>query len=194
MKFAGIFGAACVMELGSPILLIMDLDETLIHATEEPLGHEHDFAVGPYIVYCRPHLSEFLADCSNCFRLAIWSSASDDYVRDVVGQIVPSGIELAFAWGRSRCVRRLDPESYETDYLKDLKKVKRLGHDLRRVLIIDDTPRKIRRHYGNAVYVPPFTGSTGDRTLARLGSYLTTLRDEPDVRVLEKRGWLAGVD
>ena len=93
----------------SPILLILDLDETLIHATEEPLGHDHDFAVGPYVVYRRPHLAEFLAACSTCFRLAVWSSASDDYVRDVVGRIVPSEIRLAFAWGRSRCVRRLRP-------------------------------------------------------------------------------------
>ena len=138
------------------MLLILDLDETLIHATEGPLGHEPDFAVGPYVVSRRPHLAEFLADCSSSFRLAVWSSASDDYVRDVVGQIIPSGIKLAFAWGRSQCVRRLDPESYETDYLKDLKKVKRLGYDLRLVLILDDTPRKVRRHYGNAVYVPPF--------------------------------------
>jgi hypothetical protein len=30
-----------------PILLILDLDETLVHATEEPLGREHDFIVGP---------------------------------------------------------------------------------------------------------------------------------------------------
>jgi RNA polymerase II subunit A small phosphatase-like protein len=176
------------------ILLILDLDETLIHSTEGTLGHEHDFAVGPYVAYRRPHLAEFLVHCSTCFRLAVWSSASDDYVRDVVGQIVPPGVELAFVWGRSRCVRRLDPESYETDYLKDLKKVRRLGYDLRRVLIIDDTPRKIRRHYGNAIYVPPFTGNPEDRMLPRLAGYLASLKDKPDVRVLEKRGWLAGVD
>ena len=34
------------MDPETPILLILDLDETLIHATEEPLGHEHDFLVG----------------------------------------------------------------------------------------------------------------------------------------------------
>ena len=182
------------MGSGRPILLILDLDETLVHATEGPLGHDHDFTVGPYVVYRRPHLDEFLATCSVCFRLAVWSSASDVYVRDVIGRIITPGIGLAFAWGRSRCVRRFNPESYETDYLKDLKKVKRVGYDLRRVLIIDDTPRKVRRHYGNAVYVPPFTGNLEDRTLPRLAGYLASLRDEPDVRVLEKRGWLAVVD
>jgi TFIIF-interacting CTD phosphatase-like protein len=173
----------------SPILLILDLDETLVYATEEPLGHDHDFTVGPYVVYRRPHLDEFLTACSAHFRLAVWSTAGDDYVRDVIGRIMPPGIAPAFAWGRSRCVRRYDHEAFEEEFLKDLKKVKRTGYRLERVLIADDTPRKVRRHYGNAVYVPPFTGDPEDDILPRLTMYLTTLRDEPDVRVLEKRGW-----
>src|SRR4051812_42702126 len=94
----------------SPILLILDLDETLVHATEEPLGRAHDFVVGPYFVYRRPHLAEFLDSCLACFRLAAWSTASDHYVRAVVGRITPPGVEPAFAWGRSRCVRSYDQE------------------------------------------------------------------------------------
>ena len=35
--------------------------------------------------------------------------------------------------------------------MTDLKKVKRLGYRLERVLIADDTPRKVHRHYGNAL-------------------------------------------
>ena len=122
----------------SPILLILDLVETLIHATEEPLGRSHDFVVGPFFVHRRPHLSEFLASCSACFCLAVWSTASDDYVREVVGRIMPPGIDLAFDWGRSRCVRRFDPESFEDYHLKDLKKVRRSGYGPERVLIAAD--------------------------------------------------------
>ncbi len=178
---------------GRPILLILDLDETLIHATEEPLGRSHDFVVGPYFVHRRPHLAEFLASCSASFRLAVWSSASDDYVREVVGRIMLPGIDLAFAWGRSRCVRRFDPESFEVHHLKDLKKIRRSGYGLERVLIADDTPRKVRRHYGNAVYVPPYFGDPEDEILPRLASYLLSLRSEANVRTVEKRGWLTGV-
>jgi TFIIF-interacting CTD phosphatase-like protein len=178
-----------IMEPDSPMLLILDLDETLLYATEEPLRRGADFTVGPYAVYRRPHLDEFLAACSAYFRLAIWSTASDDYVRAVVGRIKPPGVETVFAWGRSRCVRRFDPESFEDDFLKDLKKVRRLGYRLERVLIADDTPGKVRRHYGNAVYVPPFCGDPGDETLPRLARYLISLRDVGDVRTLEKRGW-----
>lgn len=73
--------------------------------------------------------------------------------------------------------------------LKDLKKVKRRGFWLVRMLIADDTPRKVRRHYGNAVYVPPFFGDPKDDTLPRLAQFLMSLRDLADVRTQEKRGW-----
>ena len=135
----------------TPILLILDLDETLIHAAEESLGHEHDFLVGPYRVYRRPHLAEFLTSCSAAFRLAVWPSASDDHVREVVGRIIPPGVDLAFAWGRSRCVRRYDPELFEEHPFKDLKKVKRLGYPLDRILIAENTPRKVVRNYQRIV-------------------------------------------
>lgn len=181
------------MEPDGPILLILDLDETLIHASEGPLGWEHDFLVGPYRVHRRPHLDEFLTSCSEAFRLAVWSSASDDYVREVVGRIMPPGVDLAFAWGSGRCVRRYDPERFEDYFVKDLKKVKRMGYPLDRVLIADDTPRKVQRHYGNAVYIPPFFGDPEDRTLPRLARYLISLRHVANVRTLEKRGWSGDV-
>jgi RNA polymerase II subunit A small phosphatase-like protein len=174
---------------GGPILLILGLDETLIYATEEPLGRDPDITVGPYAVYLRPHLDKFLAACSDHFRLAVWSTAGDDYVRDVIERMMPPGIGPAFVWGHSRCVRRYDHEQFEKYHAKDLKKVKRLGYRLERVLIADDTPLKVRRHYGNAVYIPPFFGDPADKVLPRLARFLVSLQDLPNVPTLEKRGW-----
>ncbi len=85
-------------------------------------------------------------------------------------------------------MRRYDHELFENYFVKDLKKVKRLGFDLRRVLIVDDTPRKVSRNYGNAVYVTAYTGQEGDEELLRLSRYLASISTTPDVRVLEKRG------
>lgn len=177
------------MEPDSPILLILDLDETLIHAIEEPLPREPDFVVGPYSVYRRPYLAEFLISCSACFRLAVWSTATEEYVRPVVERIMPKGVEPAFVWGRGRCVRRYDPERFEDYHLKDLKKVRRMGYRLERVLIADDSARKVERHHGNAVYVPPYFGEPEDDLLPRLAQYLASLRGVVDVRTVEKRGW-----
>ena len=41
-------------------LLILDIDETLVHATEEDLGRACDFETDWYVVYKRPHVDEFL--------------------------------------------------------------------------------------------------------------------------------------
>lgn len=170
-------------------LLILDVDETLIYATEKPLDREPDFAVGPYSVYRRPGLTEFLATCLRNFDVAVWSSSGTDYLAAVVEAILPEESSLAFVWNRTRCVQCYDPERLETYFVKDLKKVKRLGFDLKRILVVDDTPQKAERNYGNAIYVPPFYGDPNDNELSRLGPFLTMLAGIPDVRTIEKRGW-----
>jgi RNA polymerase II subunit A small phosphatase-like protein len=181
------------MEPGDSILLILDLHETLIYATEEPLGREPDFVIGPYAVYQRPHLAEFLASCSACFRLAVWSTLTAQYVRPVVGRIMPAGVKPAFVWGRRQCQRWYDPRTLEGYDVKDLENAKRRGYRLDRVLITDATPRKVYRHHRNAVYVPPSVGDPGDEVLPRLARFLVSLRDVPDVRPLEKWLWAGGV-
>ena len=173
----------------TPILLILDLDETLAPAAEAPLSREHDFKVGSYFVYQRPHLKEFLVACSACFRLAIWSTGTEAFVASVAERIRPPTVEFAFVWGRSRCVQRYDPEKFEYYHVKDLKKIRRLGYRLERVLIVDDTPLKVQRHFGNAVYMLPFHGDAKDDSLPRLTRYLISLHEVTNVRSLEKRGW-----
>lgn len=45
-------------------LLILDLDEALIHGSLAELDAQADLTVGPYHVYFREHLFEFLATAS----------------------------------------------------------------------------------------------------------------------------------
>jgi hypothetical protein len=42
-------------------LLILDLDETLVYATEEKLERQEDFIVGQYYVYKRPFYTSLLS-------------------------------------------------------------------------------------------------------------------------------------
>lgn len=53
---------------------------------------------------------------------------------------------------------------------KGLAKVRRLGWSLKRVLIIDDEPIKLRKNYGNAIYVSPFEGAKEDNELELLAA------------------------
>jgi len=182
------------------ILLILDLDETLIHATGQPLEFKADFEIFNYQVYKRPFLNQFLEEVKDDFLLAIWSSASDDYVEKVIQQIIPKNIELEFIWGRSRCTYRrnlhIDEYGYyDSDYfnhyhyIKPLKKLKRRNYRLDRILIVDDSPHKCKDNYGNAIYPSPFTGDPNDNELKLLSPYLKSLKDKENLRHIEKRNW-----
>lgn len=175
-------------------LLILDLDETLVYGTEQELAQKADFCVGPFLVYRRPNLTEFLEGAAQWFALAVWSSATSDYVTAIAREILPEKLTWQFVWGRERCTARLDAERFETTFIKDLKKVDRLGYDRRRILCVDDTPAKLMRNYGNAIYVSPFEGAPNDDELRRLLEYLDSVRDKYDYRRIEKRGWRQGRD
>ncbi len=175
-------------------LLILDLDECLVHASERRLHRDEDFRVGQYYVYRRPRLVEFLAGLADAFELAIWSSGTHSYVNEIVTQIEPRGEFWRFIWSRERCTQGIDAETHELVYRKNLKKVKRLGFDMKRMLIVDDTPEKLSLNYGNAVYVTPYVGQDDDRELPSLLEYLLAIQDEHDYRSVEKRGWRSKVN
>ena len=173
-------------------LLILDLDETLLHASKVELTHECDFTFESYWVYRRPFVEEFLVDLSEYYQLAIWSSASDDYVEALVDVVVRPVVPLVFSWGRSRGTYRRDIDTDGYFYAKDLYKVKRRGYVLAQVLIVDDTPQKVAKNYGNAIYVDEFEGDPSDTTLRDLAPYLVKLSSETEFRRIEKRWWRTG--
>jgi RNA polymerase II subunit A small phosphatase-like protein len=170
-------------------LLVLDVDETLVYGTEAPLERAADFHVGPFHLYRRPFLPEFITAVSAWFDLAVWSSASRDYVAGVVENVFGSPHGLRFVWSCERCTRRYDPELQDTYWLKNLSKLRRLGYSLERVVMIDDSPEKLARHYGNHIQVKPFVGDSGDCELRELLPFLDTLRAAENVRRVEKRYW-----
>lgn len=80
-------------------LVILDLDETLMYATSTPKTAAWDFELPPYKVYKRPFLEEFLTELKEHYRIAIWSSASDQYVEEMVAHIVPKNFSAVFCLG-----------------------------------------------------------------------------------------------
>lgn len=170
-------------------LLVLDLDETLIFGSEEGLDRPADFDVGPYSIYKRPGVDQFLAKVRSHFRVAVWTSSTQRYAGSVVSNVFPSDLELEFLWSRDRCTRKFNAELYEHEWAKNLSKIKRRGFRLEHVLMVDDTPAKLANHYGNLVRVRPFMGDLADQELYALAEYLPSLADAPNVRVIEKRFW-----
>jgi RNA polymerase II subunit A small phosphatase-like protein len=170
-------------------LLILDLDETLIYGSENLLEHSADFRVGRFYVYKRPHLDTFLQTCFSWFEVAVWTSASPGYARGIVKAIFPFPDLPTFVWASDRCTRVYNPDTGEYYWRKSLKKIQRKGYASESVIVVDDTPQKWERSYGNLVRVAPFEGNPNDDELVRLLIYLDYLRKEPDVRRIEKRNW-----
>lgn len=173
-------------------LLVLDLDETLVHAADHPLVRAGDFRAGPYHVYRRPHLSEFVAFALARFHVGVWTSSGEQYAARVVESIFPPAA-LQFVWASQRCTVARDLQTGEYRTLKKLGKLKRKGYRLEAVIAVDDTPSKYMCNYGNLIAVQEYRGEEQDDELLLLMHYLDRLSAIANVRSVEKRGWRAEV-
>lgn len=177
------------MQDKSDKLIILDLDETLIHATQSELDIPYNFRFDKYFVYERPHLRQFLSDLSKHFTIGIWSSAGDEYVNEIVSHIKRDNVDFEIVWGRSKCSLKRDLVFDTYGFEKRLDKLKKKGFKLEQVLVVDDSPSKSRTNYGNAIYIKEFTGDQSDRELQFLYDYLLTFKTVDNVRTIDKRMW-----
>ncbi|WP_421569948.1 NIF family HAD-type phosphatase [Stenotrophomonas sp. PD6] len=169
-------------------LLVLDLDETLVFASERELDRPADLSVAGYHVYKRPHLDAFLDFAFSTFKVGVWTSSGQLYAEPLVAQLMP-GRDVQFVWSAKRCSTARDWETGGYSSQKRLAKLKKRGFKLEHVIGIDDTPSKYAQNYGNLVLVQEFTGDRHDDELARLAAYLEQLSAQPNIRAVEKRNW-----
>jgi carboxy-terminal domain RNA polymerase II polypeptide A small phosphatase len=177
------------MEDKSDKLIVLDLDETLVYATQSELDIPYSFQFDKYFVYERPHLRQFLLDLSKHFAIGIWSSAGDEYVNEIVRHIKPDNVDFIIVWGRTKCSLKRDVLFDTYGFEKRLDKLKKKGFRLEQILVVDDSPSKSRTNYGNAIYIKEFTGGQSDRELQFLYDYLLTFKTVDNVRTIDKRMW-----
>lgn len=170
-------------------LLILDLDETLIYATEEKLARECDFIVGQYFVYKRPFVESFLRFCFENFYVAVWTTATKSYAEGIFKNLLKENETLQFLWTRERCTYEFDEELREPILVKKLAKVRRRKRKLESVIVVDDSPNVWKSSYGNLVCVGKFKGDENDDELKLLPLYLEKLLEVSNVRKIEKRNW-----
>lgn len=170
-------------------LIVLDLDETLIFANTQPLARPADFTVGPYHVYKRPYLAEFLTFVFKKFQVGVWTSSSRAYAYAVVDNIMSPHARLAFLWSSERCSRYWNLETDEIHAVKKLKKLERRGYSMDSILAIDDSPEKHLFNDGNLLCVRSFVGDPRDDELRLLIPYLEQLRAVANLRTVEKRCW-----
>ena len=146
-------------------LIVFDLDETLVHATEVALPCAHSFRIGPYFVYVRPFASDLIRFCASHFDMAVWSSSSERYVEIVTEELFGTSYPVAFSWAVSKCVQKVDPKSNGYVYIKDLRKALKHGYAADEIIMIDDSPEKLQRQPTRHLCLTEFTGDPCDTEL-----------------------------
>lgn len=187
-------------------LLILDMDETLLH-TESfrdndylPEGsYDFKFPLGGgawandenwYFTIKRPFLDEFMKYAFDNFKVAIWTAGGSDYANEVIKRCGIDRKKLEFFWTREKCVIKYDFENGHHYGEKPLSKVhKSLGWNLNNILIVDDVLKTAVNNYGNLIHIKDFMYERNDTELLKLMNYLETIKDAPNFRTIEKRGW-----
>jgi len=121
-------------------LLVLDLDETLVHTSYSPiLGAEYKSKKGLFYLYERPHLKDFLDRFFVEYDLAIWSASKAEYVRWIIRSTVLSDHQFVFVNSRKHCKRIFGKDGL-VEYQKDLTPYLSL-YEI--VIILDDIPKMV---------------------------------------------------
>ncbi|XP_055071486.2 uncharacterized protein ctdsp1 isoform X1 [Misgurnus anguillicaudatus] len=166
------------------ICVVIDLDETLVHSSFKPVNNadfiipvEIDGTVHQVYVLKRPHVDEFLKRMGEMFECVLFTASLAKYADPVS--------DLLDKWGAFRS--RLFREScvfHRGNYVKDLS---RLGRDLDKVIIVDNSPASYIFHPDNAVPVASWFDDMSDTELLDLIPFFERLSKVDNVYTVLKQ-------
>ncbi|XP_017285837.1 protein FYV8-like [Kryptolebias marmoratus] len=160
------------------ICVVIDLDETLVHSSFKPLNNA-DFIIPVEIegilhqvyVLKRPHVDEFLKRMGELFECVLFTASLSKYA-DPVSDLLDKCGAFQSRLFREACV------FHKGNYVKDLS---RLGRDLSKVIIIDNSPASYIFHPENAVPVVSWFDDMSDTELLDLIPFFERLSKEDNI-------------
>jgi len=162
--------------------LVLDLDETLVHSTFEPVQNP-DIILPVRIqgmtyrinVIKRPGVEEFLARAGELFEVVIFTASLAEYAEPLVKMIDETNAVSSLLY-RQHCTL------LNGVYVKDMSI---LGRDIRDVILVDNSPNSFFLQPENAYHIKNFFDDKTDRELDRLTSFLEKILNVEDVRPIE---------
>ncbi|KAM8864820.1 carboxy-terminal domain RNA polymerase II polypeptide A small phosphatase 2 [Spinachia spinachia] len=147
------------------LCVVIDLDETLVHSSFKPISNA-DFIVPVEIegtthqvyVLKRPYVDEFLQRMGELFECVLFTASLAKYADPVTDLLDQCGVFRTRLF-RESCV------FHQGCYVKDLS---RLGRDLQKTLILDNSPASYIFHPNNAVPVVSWFDDVDDAELLNL--------------------------
>jgi RNA polymerase II subunit A small phosphatase-like protein len=170
---------AATPELSEKICLVLDLDETLVHSSFTPIdGADFEIPLNmqgeTHTVYVkkRPGVDHFLAVVAESFEVIVFTASLALYANPVMDLLDPNRVVHGRLY-REHCVL------IGGCYVKDIAK---LGRDLKRTLIVDNSPLSYALQPENSVPIEGFFNDESDRELERVLGLLEKAKALPDVR------------
>uniref|UniRef100_A0A8C5P733 protein-serine/threonine phosphatase n=1 Tax=Leptobrachium leishanense TaxID=445787 RepID=A0A8C5P733_9ANUR len=160
------------------ICMVIDLDETLVHSSFKPISNA-DFIVPVEIegtthqvyVLKRPYVDEFLERMGELYECVLFTASLAKYADPVTDLLDKHGVFRSRLF-REACV------FHQGCYVKDLS---RLGRDLKKTIILDNSPASYIFHPENAVPVQSWFDDIGDTELLSLIPIFEELSDSEDI-------------
>ena len=160
--------------------LVLDLDETLVHSQFGPFDIPSDVVINIEIeneihdihVLVRPGVKEFLEKLSKKFEIVIFTASISKYAGPLL-DILDKNKLCAYRLFREHCTL------INTSFVKDLKK---LGRDLKDVIIVDNSPMAYLLNNDNGLPILTWFDDKSDRELYKICPLLEFLSLVPDVR------------
>jgi Dullard-like phosphatase family protein len=169
--------------------LILDLDETLIHADFERQYVDHDHLITflhgdeevTVPIFLRPGLFEFLEKMSQNFEIFIFTASKKVYADAVLNFLDPDNRIFKFRFYRENCIKIGNKV-----YIKDLRIF--VNRKPENIIMVDNSLYSFANQISNGVLINSFYDDNEDRELLNLCNYLENyLRESADVRLINEK-------
>lgn len=158
--------------------LILDLDETLVHSSFQPVPGAHfvlkielDGEVHSVYVLKRPGVDEFLRAVAERWEVVVFTASLAKYADPLLDMLDPDGL-VAGRLFRDACVQHYG------NYVKDLSL---MGRSMRNICIVDNSPYSYIFQPDNALAVTSWFNDESDRQLRELVPIMEDLSRADDV-------------
>mmetsp|Transcript_70056 Transcript_70056/g.146074 ORF Transcript_70056/g.146074 Transcript_70056/m.146074 type:complete len:301 (-) Transcript_70056:80-982(-) len=160
------------------VTLILDLDETLVHSSFQPVPNpdfvipvEVEGTVHRVFVCKRPGVDAFMRAVGELFEVVVFTASLDKYANPVLDLLDQSN-SVHYRLFREACVMA------DGSLVKDLT---RLGRDLNKIIIVDNSPTSYMLQPQNAVPISSWFDDMTDNQLNILLPWFLDVADRDDV-------------